>query len=99
MSQAIPHTPAPGVLRLHWRAAVALLALVLVAAAVTIYVVSSGDEPASAPAVHSTSTSGPNEALRGQAAASSAGAVASPGAGGPNETLRGNAARDATSGR
>jgi ATP-dependent protease HslVU (ClpYQ) peptidase subunit len=95
MSNTLPQTH-PSVGQLHWRGLAALAALLLVAAALSVYIVASRDDaPSPAPAVHSIGSSGPNETARGQAAASAAGAepVRS---GGPDETARGIAASQAS---
>jgi hypothetical protein len=82
-----PHVGAPlRSTRLVWAICLFLIAVIIATTAV-ILISNSDDGTASSPASISNSVGGPNETLRGQAAASSAGAIT----GGPNETLRGQA--------
>jgi hypothetical protein len=96
MSNTLPQTHPP-IGQLHWRGLTALVALLLVAAALSVYFIAAGDDgPPPAPVGHSISSGGPNETARGQAAASAAGAAPVLPSGGPNETARGLAASQAT---
>ena len=90
MSNALPH-PRPSVVQFHWRRLIALVALVMVAAAFTIYLVPSGDESHPSRSVQSISSGGPNEAARAAAVSSAAGSQPILRTGGPDETARGNA--------
>jgi hypothetical protein len=72
--------------RLVWAICLFLVAVIIATTAV-ILIANSDNGSASSPAPTTQSLGGPNEAARGQAAATSAGAVS----GGPNETLRGQA--------
>jgi hypothetical protein len=96
MSQQIHHVPAA---RFEFAPRLALwLVGLLVAAAIATSVVliaNNGNDSSTATVTPaSTSISGPNESLRGQAAHSATGAQSS--ASGPNESLRGQAAAGAT---
>ena len=70
--------------------------LVVCAVAVGVILISTGSSHSSSPSVtRASQTSGPNEAARGQAAATAAGAQPSQ-TGGPNEDLRGQSAASAS---
>ncbi|MEA2623879.1 MAG: hypothetical protein QOH61_2789 [Chloroflexota bacterium] len=97
MSNTLPQTH-PSVGQLHWRGMTAIAALLLVAAALSVYLIASRDDGQSAsPAVHSITSSGPNETARGHAAASASGAEPVLRSGGPDETARGQAVASASS--
>ena len=96
MSQQIHHAPATRfeVPRHAMRWLVGLLVVAAIAVSIVL-IASNGDDTSAAPATvtPSTQVGGPNEALRGQAAAAASGAQSS--ASGPDETLRGHAAAGA----
>jgi hypothetical protein len=95
MSQQIHHVPAarfefaPRIAR--WL--VGLLVVAAIAVSVVLVANAGNDDSTSAVTPASTSISGPNEGLRGQAAHSATGAQSS--TSGPNEDLRGRSAADA----
>ena len=95
MSQYVPH-PVTHV-SLHSRRIMWLVSLLVLAviATATLVLVIGDDEPASSTTPVTQSIGGPNEANRGNAAASSAGSQ-SPETGGPNEAARGQAASSAS---
>jgi hypothetical protein len=92
MSQYIPQHPlahAPIVSR-RVATLLALFAVVAALAVTAVLVWGGSDSPTAAKSPATEQVSGPNETLRGQAAAGSAGAQQHV-PGGPNETLRGQA--------
>jgi hypothetical protein len=101
MSQAASHSIPSGV-HPHRRQRVVLLALLaLLATAAAIVIPLAGSDstpsPAAVPSLSSTDNGGPNEATRGQAAATAAGAIPTV-AGGPDETARGRAVQSSAGG-
>src|SRR3954451_8226410 len=96
MSNTLPQTQ-PNVGQIHRRTIAVLAALLLVAAALSIYFIARADDsPSPAPAVHAIRSGGPNETARGQAVGSAAGAEPVLRSGGPNESSRGRAVGSAS---
>jgi hypothetical protein len=98
MSQLTPHTNVHSPTLAGHRTAIiaALMALLAAGAVIAVIAISnnhgqSSSQPTSVPVTQSVG--GPNEAARGQAAATAAGVQPT---GGPNEILRGNSASDAS---
>ena len=93
---AHPHSPMRVRVRPSRLSVLIVTLLVICATVVGVILLTSGDSHSSSPsAVQSSQTSGPNEAARGQAAATAAGAQPSQ-TGGPNETARGQSAASAS---
>ena len=94
---AHPHSPVRLRVRSSRLTVFMVAFLVICAAIVGVIVLSSGSSESSSPSVTPVShRGGPNEAARGQAAASATGSSQPTQTGGPNESLRGNLAASAT---
>jgi hypothetical protein len=94
-----PHTPIRTRVR-STRLAVLIVTVFVLSAAIVglIVLVSGGSDSSSSTVAPASQVGGPNEALRGQSAATASGA-SQPGptrTGGPDETARGNAAASAS---
>jgi hypothetical protein len=96
----IPHLHVPVRLRgVSARLSMTILALLVICAvAVSVILISSGSDSQSGASTvtPSSQVGGPNEAARGQAAATSAGAFQPTQVGGPDETARGQSAATAS---
>jgi hypothetical protein len=98
MSHVVPQTTTTSRLHLGRHHFAALIAVLVVAAAISVALIASsrsGDSQSTAQSTPSAQLSGPNEAARGQAAATASGVPSAPSLGGPDETARGQAVHSA----
>jgi hypothetical protein len=93
----IPHTQSPVRVRFSRLSMLIVTGLVICAAVVSVILLSSSDSNSASSTVTPTSqVGGPNEAARGQSAATAAGAFQPTQSGGPDESARGQSAAAAS---